>query len=427
MPEQGEAEVSSIPDSAAPYPKAMAAFPKIRQSRLATFDQCSLLSKFDEDYRREWTSHAAGRGTILHAFAAKALRAMWQADEKQIDQEVALSILRECLRQADVPDEDVVNVPFSQIKDLRWVVVKWASDNQFDIQYLADIEQRLDAVVEYENPAGGNVQRVITGALDALFIPEPEWAVVIDWKDSWNLPAPKSLSDEGYFQQRFYAVLVLMTYPSIDRVTLREHYVRYSETRDATVFRSQLPDMLEELSALVERWDRTWEHGTFPPPEGQPPKLFTPSPGAHCTYCPRPASCPIFPAARVEGAITDAETAERWAAEQIVAKAAVKQRERALKAWGAAKGGIPVKHAKDPKRQLGYREVTRTERPSKEKLEQAIALAAQFGEQVDPDSLYETRKSTRFDEHSRPQEDDAAEDVALVEALEESIRRQHGK
>lgn len=421
-----ELDIPPIPADA-PYPRAMEKFPKVRQSRLATFDQCSLLSYFDEEYRRDWTSHPAARGTILHAFAAKALHAMWQAEERQIDQEVALSILRECLRQADVPAEDVVNIPFAQIKDLRWVAVKWATDNEFDIQYLADIEQRLDAVVTYENPRGGLIERVITGQLDALFIPEPTWAVVIDWKDSWNLPKPKSLSDEGYFQQRFYAVLVLLTYPSIDRVTLREHYVRFSETRDATVFRSQLPDMLEEISALVERWDRTWEEGQWPPPEGQPPSLFTPSPGAHCNFCPRPASCPIFPAARVEGAITDAETAERWAAEQIVAKAAVKQRDKALKAWGSARGAIPIKHAKDPKRQLGYRAVTRTERPTKEKLEQAIALADQFGEKIDPESLYETRTQTRFEEHSRVEEDIVAEDAKLAEALEESMRRQHGE
>ena len=243
-----------------PYPKAMERFPKLRQSRLSTFDQCALGARFDEDYRAGYSGHPQGRGQIFHRFAAKALASMWQNQESQIDEEVALSILRECLRQHDVPDSEVVNIPFSQIKDLRWVVVKWAADNTFALEYLADIEQRIDATIQYPHPEGGWVDRVVTGALDALFVPEPDWAVVLDWKDSWAMPPAKegNLSDAGYFQQRFYAYLVLRRYPAINRVTLREHYVRYSEAREATIFRSQMEDIGEEIAALAERWDRTW-------------------------------------------------------------------------------------------------------------------------------------------------------------------------
>jgi hypothetical protein len=346
---------------------------------------------------------------------------MWENQESTIDEEVALSILRECLRQNDVPDEEVVNIPFSQIKDLRWVVVKWAADNQFDLEYLADIEQRIDATIQYPHPDGGFVDRVITGALDALFVPEPNWAVVLDWKDSWALPPAKAgnLSDEGYFQQRFYAYLVLNRYPAIDKVTLREHYVRYSEAREATVFRSQMEDIGEEIAALCERWDRTWENGKWPLEDGEDPVLFTPSPGQHCVFCPRPAACPIFPGARVAGAITDEETAERWAAEQAVAKAAVKQRDAGLKAWAGARGPIAVKHAKDPNRVLGYRESTRTSRPTKEAL--AAALAEQ-GADLNPEDLYETTTTSRFDQHSS-QNPDMPDDAELMTALDESIKR----
>ncbi len=120
-----------------PYPNAVARFPKLRQSRLSSFDQCALMTRFDEDMRDGWSGHPQARGQIFHRFAAKALLAMKANDEMQIDEEVALSILRECLRQHDVPDDEVVNIPFDQIKDLRWVVVKWAADNEFDIEYLA--------------------------------------------------------------------------------------------------------------------------------------------------------------------------------------------------------------------------------------------------------------------------------------------------
>jgi hypothetical protein len=407
-------------DKPNPYPKAVDRFPKLRQSRLATFDQCALLSRFDEEYRKDWSGHPQGRGQIFHRFAAKALAQMAELGEGTIDPEDALAILRECLRQHDVPDEEVVNIPFSQVKDLRWVVVKWAHDNVFDIQYLADIEQRLDAEITYEHPDIGQVPRTITGALDALFIPEPDWAVVIDWKDSWSLPPATDLSGSGYFQQRFYAYLVMRRYESIQRVTLREHYVRYSESREATVFRTDMANIEEELSALVERWDRTWELGKWPLEDGEAPYLFTPSPGAHCAFCPRPASCPIFPAARVDGAITDEETAERWAAEQIVAKAAVNQRDKALKAWAGARGPIPVRHAKDPNRVLGYRESTRTKRPTKEQLETALA---QQGADIRVEDLYEVQTTARFDQHSRVDSADMPDDADLMNALDESLNR----
>jgi len=407
-------------DKPNPYPKAVERFPKLRQSRLATFDQCALLSRFDEEYRKDWSGHPQGRGQIFHRFAAKALAQMAEFGEGTIDPEDALAILRECLRQHDVPDEEVVNIPFSQVKDLRWVVVKWAHDNVFDIQYLADIEQRLDAEITYEHPEIGQVPRTITGALDALFIPEPDWAVVIDWKDSWSLPPATDLSGSGYFQQRFYAYLVMRRYESIQRVTLREHYVRYSESREATVFRTDMANIEEELSALVERWDRTWELGKWPLEDGEAPYLFTPSPGAHCAFCPRPASCPIFPAARVDGAITNEETAERWAAEQIVAKAAVNQRDKALKAWAGARGPIPVRHAKDPNRVLGYRESTRTKRPTKEQLETALA---QQGADIRVEDLYEVQTTARFDQHSRVDSADMPDDADLMNALDESLNR----
>jgi len=409
-----------------PYPTALERFPTLRQSRLATFDNCALQAKFDMDHREGWSGHPQGRGQIFHRFAAKALEQMANLDERSIEPEDALSILRECLRQHDVEPRDVVAVPFKQIKDLRWVVIKFAHENVFDVQHLASIEERMEAPLLYENPQGGWVTRVFTGQPDALFIPEPDWGVVLDWKDTWALPPKNELSESGYFQQRAYAFLVMSRYPAIERVTLREHYVRYSEFREATLFRSELENMRDELSALAERFDRAVEHGVWPPEKkntrgGDEYELWTPSPGAHCTYCPRPTSCPIFPAARVEGGINDPETAERWAAEQIVAKAAASQRDKALRAWASARGPIHVKHAKDPNRVLGFHSAERTSRPTKEELERALEM---YGADLDPSTLYDTRVQTRFEQHSHKAAEETADDATLMSALEESLRRQ---
>lgn len=432
-------EVEPVEDH--PYPKALQLYPTVRQSRLATFDQCTLLSKFDEEYRQGWSSHPASRGQIFHRFAAKALKEMQDNEEGTLDASIGLDILRECLRQHDVPDEDVVTIPFSSIKDLRWVVVKFCHDNMFDIQYLASIEERLEAIVHYETEYGPKPRR-LTGQLDAVFFPQPDWAVVIDWKDTWALPAKgnqdenrsQALSEEGYFQQRFYAFLVMRRYPGVKRVTLREQYVRYSEAREATLFRSELANIEEELTALVERFDRAHEHGKWPLPQlhGEMKaaerkavqkelreNLWKPSPGAHCSFCPRPGICPIFPDARVEGAITNAEMAETWAAEQIVAKATVSQRDKALRAWASVQGPVPIKHAKDPNRVLGYRESKRTSRPTKEQLEEAMR---EQGADFDPESVYRTTKQSRFEPHTAPVTDEPV-DADLHTALEESLRR----
>ena len=418
-----------------PYPTAVAKHPTVRQSLLSKFDDCALSSKFYIDHEQDWGNHPQARGQIFHRFAAKALLAMEANKENTIPRDVALEILRECLRQHDVLPEDQVNIPFSQIKDLRWVVMKFAKDNAFQINQLVSVEERLEAIVEYEAPAAGvMVKRRMTGQLDALFLPEADHAVVLDWKDTWALPAPKELSEGGYFQQRFYGFLVLARYQRLNRVTLREHYVRHhpgdgvgsGNTREATIERNELEDIREEIAALVERFDRAVEHGNWPPQKdeetGKREKLvlWTPSPGKHCGFCPRPAACPIFPSARFQGAITDNETAKRYAAEAEVAKTVLDQRMKAMKAWGDVRGPIPIKHAKDPNRVWGYKKTQRKSRPTREQLEAALSLA---GPNIDLDELYVDNTQTKFIQHTSEEPKEAPEDASLMNALEESVKK----
>src|SRR6202012_5726323 len=99
---------------------------------------------------------------------------------------------------------------------------------------------KLEATIKYADHNGELRERVITGTLDCLLFEPPDGAVVLDWKDTWALPPMpkeaeaqgfddeelKGLSYHGYFQQRWYAYLVLRNYPRIERVTLREFYHR---------------------------------------------------------------------------------------------------------------------------------------------------------------------------------------------------------
>ena len=420
-----------------PYPKALERHPTLRQSLLAQFDRCGLTTKFSIEHERAWSSHDQARGQLFHRVAAKCLETMAEHEENTIPPGEALAILDEVLRQDDVDRwcpkcggtlepggkrhmrcvacgeerwSELVAVPQEQIQDLRMSVKKWAHDNEFNIANLASIEERLEKPIAYPSDFGP-VERILTGQLDALFYEGRERGVVLDWKDTWALPPQTEVSFTGYFQQRFYGLLVFHSYPKLREVTLREFYVRYSEAREATLHRDQVPDVETELAALAERFDRAVETG-----------IFTPSPGKHCTWCIKPHECPIIPAGRVEGAINSPEEARRVAGEITVAKAVIEKRTKALKSWANRHGDTPVSDAKG-NAVYGYEERETTSRPTKEELETALR-AAGADRAVDVDRLYRRKKGTKFSLHQKslsPAPD--PEDQALAEKLRQSVER----
>lgn len=423
---------------------AVEQFETLRQSRLATFDRCALSSYFEERYESGWSTHPQARGTIFHRFAKKFLLELNEQDADTMPPDAAIALLDECLRQHDIdqrcPDcgfpivrrfqgeygprivcdqghehgSEFINIPFAEIKDLRWVVVKFANDNAFDIANLVDVEQRIRATLRYPHPDGGWVERILTGQLDALFVTgdADEIAVVFDWKDTWGIPGPSELGFDGYFQQRFYAWLIFKEYPTITEVVLREFYPRFSDVREARVYRADMADVEAELRALVERFDRAWTEQIFPP-----------SPGHHCHFCPRPGACPIFPGVRGVGMITDEETADRIGREMTVAEAALKVRREAMSAWTSVHGPREVSAHKG-RRAWMHKPSTRTSRPKREQLEQALANARR-GAALNLDTLYETKAVSRFGLHELIEVPDEAVDAQLSNALEASLR-QHG-
>lgn len=438
-----------------PYPKAMARFPRIRQSTLATFDRCALSAHFEAKYSRRWSTLPQSRGTLTHRILAECLAAMSRGKEQTINPDVAVAIFHEQLRQHGVDrrcpmcaaparfvragsaknkalwpaggrnvctrghetESDFANLPMSEAKDVRWIVVKWANDNVFDIENLVDVEQRLLATLSYDDGEGGHVDRELTGQLDALFVvgERADHGIVLDWKDTWQLPAATEVGFDGYFQQRFYAWLVMKNYPTIQQVTLREHYVRYTEWREAIVWRYEMADIEAELSALLERFDYSMETGNHPP-----------SPGKHChAMCPRPDDCPIFPAVRSEGAIQSPEQALRYSQQATVAKAALDSRVREMRVWSDVHGPIEVSDHKG-RRVWGFNSRKRVARPDRETMALAIAEANAAGRPLDINTLYREALQTRFEEH-QPDEtthaggSDPDMDAQTMAALEASV------
>jgi hypothetical protein len=334
----------------------------------------------------------------MHRAIAECLRTMVRQQEDSIPVSEALEILVETLWQRDVPDDELVRVPLRQIGELRRFIAKFARDNSFDIRQVVDIEHRLAADVSYVVPGTGEVvTRTLTGQLDCLMYQPPRrqgedpGALVLDWKDTWGLPPDHSegeskgeeddgsgLSWHGYFQQRFYAWLVMKNYPKVNQVTLREFYIRKTEPRPATVTRKRLHLIEQELGLLIAAFDAALMQGkpawpykledSLKPnapeelreqirsgrleltdvPQWVHPSVgrWRPSPGKHCGYCLKPGACPIEEEARGEGAITSQAMAERYVAEALVAKRVYDHRMSAAKVWVDAHGPIFVKWAK---------------------------------------------------------------------------------
>src|SRR5581483_1007514 len=241
---------------AVPYPRALAAFPRLRQSTLAVFDACPLNASWVMEHEQDWSSFPAAAGQIVHRTCARSLRKMIANRERQVPVEVALQEFEHVLRQSEVPmlsegraEDSVAPLPLRWIAEARTCVITWALGSEWDIENFAGVERRLEAVVPYPvapdgDPAAGMVERTVTGRPDCILIERNGWhAIVPDFKTGWALPPERGqdpdaladgadpedepISEEGYFQQRFYALVIFATFPGIQRVTLREVYVRY--------------------------------------------------------------------------------------------------------------------------------------------------------------------------------------------------------
>lgn len=436
-------------------------FDRLRQSRLAAFDRCALSSRFDYELGDEWDTAPQARGRLTHRVLAECLTKMSAAASDEIDVDGALGIFYNELRQhgvdrycgqcgapahlepiADIIVDDAVilaparlvcqrghthptdasNLPIREALDIKWVVTKFAADNTFNIADLVDVEQRLGARLAYPHlladpdPELQRYERFLTGQLDALFITgmDADHAIVLDWKDTWALPAPSEVGFDGYFQQQFYGWLVLRNYPTVQRVTLREMYVRKGEYREADVYRDDLEVVEAMLAGIAERFDRAYQIGNFPA-----------SPGQHCGWCAKPAKCPIFLEARRHGGrITTHADAEQWARERVVAAAVVKDRDAELEPWIGRMGPVPISDHKG-QRVLGYRDHTRVSRPKREDLVVALRLAGVKLSEAQLDRLYRPAKITKFEQHQpgpNTHRAEAERDEKLMAALEASVK-----
>lgn len=393
-------------------------FPTLRQSLLGEFDNCALSAFFSLKYANGWSTTPQARGTLLHRTYAEILRTMQRQGHKTIPPGEALAILIEVCRQQDVPPEDIVRVPMRQMPELRMAVKKFATDNEFSTHRIVDIEKRMEAPITYTGLDGRSVTRRLTGQLDVLLFDPPDGAVVVDFKTGYGLPPeprdsePQGYDDEelkglsfmGYFQERIYGLLTMANYRNVNRCVLREFFPYRTKVRKATLFRHQLPEVYEEVGALMQAFDAAVAQGA-PHLTADAEGLvnidelgwWKPAPGKHCSYCVRPTHCPIPEDVRVAagGAVTSLEDAQRWAARLQIAERIRDMAREGLKGYVEEGGApVPVKWAKG-RRAIGW---------------------------------YETKRGRRFglftpDDSERGGHPDADVDAQLMEAMREATAR----
>lgn len=354
-----------VPEGPVDMEEVMRRFPTVRQSTLSSFDDCELSALFRLRYENGWSTHPQARGTIFHRFAAECLRTMREQDSESIPGGVAMSILEDVCYQRNVPPEDIVRVPLRELPDLEMAAWKFAKDNSFTVRNIIAVERRLEAELTYEGEDGQLVTRTLSGQIDALIARPPDEAVVLDWKDTWALPPEHDEDDDdpglsyhGFFQQQFYAWLVMRKFPAVQAVVLREFYVRRTKARPARVTRQDLPKIEQRLRYLLAAFDRAVAAGS--------PKRLTladleahgswkPSPGKHCFWCMKAHLCPIDDDYK-DGGIRTPEDASRAAAVKQQAMSVAKRMKELCKPWVELHGPIPLKNAKG-RRVLGFRKI----------------------------------------------------------------------
>lgn len=274
----------------------------VRQSTLRALDECPQAAQWDAQGFQDWSSPPAAMGTAFHMIAEAMLRTLQQQGEQQMPTQEAVEVMMEVIARPDCP-----HLSNDQMRVLRIMVLNFC-DHTWSAKHVR-LEERMFADV----PCPDGVTRRITAKPDALFPFGGDAALVVDWKTGWAVPprprgwteddgaitGEQYLSERGSFQLDCYGLIVMRTYPKVQRVLLREFFVRINEVREAELHREHLEHVERRLGVLAQRWDML-VNGQVEP-EARP--------GTWCSHCPKPLDCPIPWQSRVGGAITDDEKA----------------------------------------------------------------------------------------------------------------------
>lgn len=293
----------------------------LRQSLLRTFDQCPQQAVWTTESPAGWSTPAQALGTAFHSVAEAILATMQEhgrsvnehgevEEVQQLSTQEAVEIAYEVLARPGTP-----HLSGEQVESLVGMVIGFC-DVKWQPSHIIGMEERLFADVT--GPDG--VARTVTGQPDVLMADPPGGAICVDFKSGRGKPKqPRNpddpeawkkdhgrayLSERGHFQLDVYGMLILRTFPNLDRVTLRELHVRWGETREAVLTRDEMEHVERRVGLQLMRLEQTLT-GVID---------VEPRPGVWCHHCPRRSECPVPWEERLEGAVDGniVEMAERY-------------------------------------------------------------------------------------------------------------------
>lgn len=306
----------------------------VRQSTLRTMDSCPQAAMWEADGHQDWSTGPQALGTAFHLVMEEMLRTLKAQEETQISTEEAIVIMEEILVRPDCP-----HLSATQMRALRVMVLNFC-EHTWTVRH-GRFEERLSCEV----PCPDGKRRMITGKPDVMLPNGANSVLILDAKTGWQVPpAPRGwdgtgipegeqyLSARGHFQGDTLGLLVMRNFPRVDSTVFREFFPRLNEMREAVLHRGALEHVERRLGVLAQRWEMM-QNGELEP-EARP--------GTHCSYCPKPTSCPIDPERRAEGAIDSDEVAAEYATALPVVDAQREHLRKATKAWVDVHGNIEI-------------------------------------------------------------------------------------
>lgn len=314
-----------------------------RQSLLRSFEVCPRRAlheiQLPDDLSVGNVEASADLGSATHAVFREILTTMRRHGEAQISTQEGIEIMYEVVARGDWV------LPAAEFDDLISFTLGFCSYYSWPRPAMA-LEERLS--LDLLCPDGRT--RTLTGQPDVIVADPPDGLVIVDYKTGRGQPrSPRQLpekgeaivgkeylSDQGTFQLKIYGLLALRRYPSAQRVTLREAWVRFGERREATLGRDELEHVEREVAVKMMLLDRAIT-------EGQDGKLARPRAGKQCLRaCPVKRSCPIPAEQRGLGALDSPEAADAEAARFVVVDALRQEQRDSLKAYHEETGHAPV-------------------------------------------------------------------------------------
>jgi hypothetical protein len=282
------------------------------------------------DVTTGWSEASADLGTAVHAVLAEIMRTLRDTGEIQMPTEEATVICWEVYNALDL------TLPVVELETLEWMVQSFCRF-EWPTPIFA-VEEPLRVPVECMD----GVVRVLKGQPDVVIADPPRGLVCVDWKSGMARPkAPREavpegepivgkeyLSDAGVFQRQVYGMLLLLTFPAVEYVILREIPLRFPNEapREARLDRHELEHVVKAVGSRMMKLDRALR-------EGPKSKHWAPRPGRHCSKCPVGLSCPTPREMRGDGAIRTQAQADRTARKYAVVSAQKDQAHSQLKAW----------------------------------------------------------------------------------------------